>query len=211
MNKMNDEKHKKRKEHIVLSAYKVLSEKGYSKTSMDGISKESGYSKGGIFHYYDSKEALMLEVISSFIKVILMAIQDAGREKEKPLEQLREKLNWCMKMVLTQKEQIRVLLDYQSQAISNSAIRDIMVKYYNDIVMHIASIMDELKDNGILRKDIDSVFIAGMLLSYIVYGYSWWLIVSDDFSEDIIDKTTEEFVDSIILLLLAEGNENTKV
>ncbi len=211
MNKMKIEKHRKRKEHIILSAYKVLSEKGYSNTSMEGISREAGYSKGGIFHYYDSKDDLMLEVISSFIKVILEAIQEAGRERENPYEQLREKLQWVMKMALTQKGQIRVILDYFSQSIGNNAFRDVITKYNDDIVTHLASLIDELKENGIVRKDVDSVIMSGMLLSTIIYGYFWRLIVSDNLSEDSIDKTTEQLVDSLMMIFLENQKQEIYV
>ena len=51
------------KEELVKSALKVFKVKGYHKSSMADIAHECGLLKGSIYHYFASKEALMIEVL----------------------------------------------------------------------------------------------------------------------------------------------------
>ena len=52
-----------KKNQILDAALQVFVKKGYSETRMDDIVHGSGMSKGAIYHHYDSKRALFLELI----------------------------------------------------------------------------------------------------------------------------------------------------
>lgn len=62
MPRLSQETLEKRKAHIIKSAFNVFSRKGYALTSMDDIVKEASVSKGGIYHYFKSKEEIFLEI-----------------------------------------------------------------------------------------------------------------------------------------------------
>lgn len=51
------------KEILLKSALRVFKEKGYHKASMADIAKECGLLKGSIYHYFESKEAMMIQVL----------------------------------------------------------------------------------------------------------------------------------------------------
>jgi len=52
-----------KKKQILTAAMNVFVEKGYENTTMDDIVKFSGMSKGALYHYFDSKKILFLELI----------------------------------------------------------------------------------------------------------------------------------------------------
>lgn len=52
------------KERIIRTALRIFLEKGYERTSMRAISTEAGVTKGGIYHYFESKEHLFREALS---------------------------------------------------------------------------------------------------------------------------------------------------
>lgn len=62
MPKISREKMAIRKSQILEAALYVFSEKGYTQTKIDDIVEYSGISKGGIYTYFDSKEALFIEI-----------------------------------------------------------------------------------------------------------------------------------------------------
>lgn len=62
MPKLSDEVKAKRKTKILDAAFIVFSAQGYTSTTIDHISIESGVSKGGIYTYYASKEEIFLEI-----------------------------------------------------------------------------------------------------------------------------------------------------
>ncbi|MCD4694744.1 MAG: TetR/AcrR family transcriptional regulator [Bacteroidales bacterium] len=51
-----------RKQQIMDVALKLFADKGYNSTSISSIAKEAEISKGLLYNYFDSKEALMIQI-----------------------------------------------------------------------------------------------------------------------------------------------------
>ncbi len=56
---------------IQISGQKLFLQHGFSKTSMDVISKDSGVSKATIYNYYSSKEELLTDILENTIQNLL--------------------------------------------------------------------------------------------------------------------------------------------
>lgn len=69
MPKLSPKVMEEKKESILKAAFLVFSKKGYSAASMNDIVLAAGVSKGGIYNYFESKEAIFLEIAERrFIK-----------------------------------------------------------------------------------------------------------------------------------------------
>jgi AcrR family transcriptional regulator len=64
MPKVYPEYKEEAKKRIFLKAMKLFAENGYHATTMDGIAKAVGVSKGALYLYFDSKETLFAELAS---------------------------------------------------------------------------------------------------------------------------------------------------
>ncbi|MBN2899801.1 MAG: TetR/AcrR family transcriptional regulator [Clostridia bacterium] len=53
-----------RLDEIMAAATKLFSEKGYCQTTMEDIVRETGLSKGGLYHYFDSTKTILIELMS---------------------------------------------------------------------------------------------------------------------------------------------------
>jgi AcrR family transcriptional regulator len=62
MPKISEAKLKEKRDHIIRCAFEIFSQKGYDATTMDDIVKLSGVSKGGIYHYFPSKEDVFFDI-----------------------------------------------------------------------------------------------------------------------------------------------------
>lgn len=58
------------KERILLEANKVIAEKGLNRFTLEEVAKEAGVSKGGLLHYYPSKDKLIKGLIENYIVTI---------------------------------------------------------------------------------------------------------------------------------------------
>ena len=76
--------HKKiRKSQILNAAFKCFSKKGYQGTSMRDIFKEANLSAGAVYNYYDSKEAIVRELVvlgQTSTKELLESILTSGKK-----------------------------------------------------------------------------------------------------------------------------------
>ena len=52
------------KDKILKAALRVFLEKGYDAASINDVVKESGFTKGGIYHYFENKDKLFIETIN---------------------------------------------------------------------------------------------------------------------------------------------------
>ncbi len=60
--------HDKKREQILTSAAKVFAEQGFDRASMSLLARECGISKANIYHYYDSKDALLFDILDTYLQ-----------------------------------------------------------------------------------------------------------------------------------------------
>lgn len=67
----------------------LFGEKGYEKTTIDGISKHAELSKGIIFHYFTNKDTLFVHCIRNLATYLVQYLE----EHESQQGDLKEQLN----------------------------------------------------------------------------------------------------------------------
>lgn len=53
--------------HIRSTAASLFAENGFSRTSMAELARECGFSKALLYHYYESKETLLFDILCSYL------------------------------------------------------------------------------------------------------------------------------------------------
>lgn len=76
MPKLSDSTLQERIDNILISAFYVFSEKGYSSSTIDDIVKRSKVSKGGIYHHFTSKEEIFFAIAEKRFKLRLSEINN---------------------------------------------------------------------------------------------------------------------------------------
>ncbi|WP_323782408.1 TetR/AcrR family transcriptional regulator [Leisingera sp.] len=59
--------HDQKRTQILKSAAKVFAEAGYDRASMTQLARECGISKANIYHYYDSKDAVLFGILDTYL------------------------------------------------------------------------------------------------------------------------------------------------
>ncbi len=59
--------HDQKRTLILKSAAKVFAEAGYDRASMTQLARECGISKANIYHYYDSKDAVLFGLLDTYL------------------------------------------------------------------------------------------------------------------------------------------------
>lgn len=77
------------RERILFAALKLFSEKGYLSTSVADILKEAGANSGSLYHFFPTKQDLLLEVLDTYHRGIdSMLLQPAWAGIHDPLERV---------------------------------------------------------------------------------------------------------------------------
>ena len=157
--------HAEKRAQILKSAAKVFADQGFDRASMSQLAAECGISKANIYHYYDSKHALLFDLLDNYLSTLRDRICAIPLDGKTPEEALRETL-------------LQTLLAYQGaddehrvQSSGLSALPEdqqrILRAYQRDMVQHLSAILSACAPSQLggnparLRATTMSVF--GML------------------------------------------------
>jgi len=163
--------HDQKRDQILQSAAKIFATEGFDRASMAQLAKECGISKANIYHYYDSKDAILFDILDSYLsglRDLILATDVADLSPEDRLRRvIRDVLRAYQGSDYEHQVQLNALtaLPEDQQNRMRAYQRD-MVRYLSDCIADAApQIFDG--DRAKLRAVTMSVF--GMLNWY----YMW--------------------------------------
>lgn len=151
--------------HILKTAASVFADTGFARASMSQVAKSCGISKANIYHYYESKDALLFDILDTYLRALRNRIHSLPLEGLLPAEQLRlitvETLNAYQGMDAEHKIQMEGirLLNMDQQTVLKGYQRDLVNQMSSVIAATAPDIFDG--DATKLRSTVMSVF--GML------------------------------------------------
>lgn len=78
-----------KRSQILKTAAKVFAESGYDRASMNQLAKACQISKANIYHYYDSKDALLFDLLDTYLKDLRDRLNGVEVDDLSPEEHLR--------------------------------------------------------------------------------------------------------------------------
>ncbi len=81
--------HDQKRDQILKSAAKVFATQGFDRASMAMLARECGISKANIYHYYDSKDALLFDLLETYLRALRDRICHIDIKGLPPEDQLR--------------------------------------------------------------------------------------------------------------------------
>jgi AcrR family transcriptional regulator len=151
--------------HILTTAAKVFADTGFARTSMSQVAKDCGISKANIYHYYDSKDGLLFDILDTYLRALRDRIHGLQLDGLTPAEQLKsivmETLHAYEGMDAEHKIQMEgiPLLNSDQQAVLKGYQRDLVTQLSSVIAATAPDVFDG--DTAKLRSTVMSVF--GML------------------------------------------------
>ena len=81
--------HDQKRAQILKSAAKVFAEAGYDRASMTQLARECGISKANIYHYYDSKDAVLFGLLDTYLSELRDRVCSVELDGYGPEDRLR--------------------------------------------------------------------------------------------------------------------------
>ena len=163
--------HGEKREAILEAAARVFASEGFDRASMAALAQEAGISKANIYHYYDSKDALLFDLLDSHLK------------------DLRDRLLATPLTGLTPPEQLRalcteVLLAYQgadnAHRVQSAGMdhlppeqRQILVGYQRDMVKQLSQIIAANAPEVFARAPAKLRSVTMSLFGMLNWYYMW--------------------------------------
>ena len=112
----------RRREEVVESAARVFAERGYAETSVSELAERLGLATGALYHYFQGKEELLIEICDQLMQPLLGASRRLLSEGSSPAaDQLRDLLRLWVSHVVAHRDhllvftQVRHVVDHGDQ------------------------------------------------------------------------------------------------
>jgi TetR/AcrR family fatty acid metabolism transcriptional regulator len=141
-----------RRAQIIESAIKVFARQGFSNARMDDVAAESGLSKGLLYWYFKSKDAIVVAIADMLFGGELRKMQNLPCEGLPASTCLMNFLETFIVDVRLMLKVTPVIYEFYSLAFRNQAVRGVMKEYLRTFVTIIEPIVQHGMDQGEFRS-----------------------------------------------------------
>lgn len=183
--------HDQKREQILKMAAKVFADQGFDRASMTLLAKECGISKANIYHYYDSKDAILYDILETYLRELRDRICNVDLDGLNPEQKLRKAVREILFAYQGADDEHRVQISGMSALTEEQQKR--LRGYQLDLVNFVRDILLEMSPGSFdgakdkLRGATMSVF--GMLNWYYMWNTGAGAKAREDYA-DLVSTLT---------------------
>ena len=188
-----------RKLQIIEAAVSVFAREGFNKARMDDIADKAGLSKGALYWYFKSKDAIISTILDSVFAREISRIRKMVDVDLPAREMLEIYINSVTEDIVAMKPIMPILYEFIAMGFRQKSIHKSMQKYFREFMKVTEPIVQRGIDKGEF-KSVDPVEASQTLGAIFEGSILLW-------SYDPENIDVKELIESSVDLLL-EGLEN---
>jgi AcrR family transcriptional regulator len=102
------ERYERRRREVIAAAAHLFAQRGYQETSMSELTAATGLAAGGLYHYIESKDQLLISICDELLDPLLERARDIVAEPAPPAEQLRALLHAWLAHIASHRDHMLV-------------------------------------------------------------------------------------------------------
>lgn len=150
------------REKILAGSLEVFGERGFPDASMREIADRAGVSKGLAYHYFDSKEALLVAALRSRLQSLLEATERMA-EHDGPAHRLASLTDDLLRQVARRPEVFRLYLELTMQARAG-ALREAASELRESMEAYLGRVTALFEALGADEPGVDALLFRSALL-----------------------------------------------
>jgi AcrR family transcriptional regulator len=174
---------------ILETAAKLICVKGFAGTGIQEIAEACDLTKAGLYHYIQSKENLLLEIMSYGMDLFEEQVLSQVIEIEDPLERLKACMAKNIRLVTRGWSKEITIILHEHATLHGPAAKKINARKKR-YVRFLEKSFQEASDKGLIRK-VDPKVAAFSFLGMVLWIYKWWKpdgeLTDDQVAEGMID------------------------
>jgi len=153
------------RQQIIDSAIELFMQQGVAKTSLNDIVRASGISKGGMYHHFDNRDALLVGVCDSFFSGYMEPLQDCLQQPESAEWRLRKLVALQVEGALEAMPLMQLFMDFYINAWQVEPLRDVFRQQYLALHQLLAGLIQQGMDDGCFLPDCQPQVIAAAIIA----------------------------------------------
>ena len=160
-----------KRDHILNSAAMLFAQEGFAGASMAALAQECQISKANIYHYYSGKDALLFDLLDSYLKALHQKLTSLKLDGVPP----KQKLFLLVREILLAYQG----MDHQHQVQLNEmqhlpkAQQDILRSYQRDMISILRNVIAELAP-AVAAKDKSKLHAVTMSVFAMLNWFYMW-------------------------------------
>ena len=150
-----------RRRQILDAAVRAFAQKGYHACRVSDIAEEAGVSYGLLYHYFASKEDVLLSVFRETWRALIETIESVEQAGDEPREQLRKVAEILLRSWRRDPDLVRVLV----REVTRSSHLQRRIDEIDQAFAGLERIIARGQEEGEFRADVDA-----RMVSYVFYG-----------------------------------------
>jgi AcrR family transcriptional regulator len=179
------------RDSILRSAAKLFAAKGYPNASIEDLANACNSSRGALYHYFDSKERILADILVTHLDVVLDALKAVSAVDEEPVRNFRALMRTLMALnAQNQAEQITLLNEMNEL---DDAGRKLVTEKQREIVDIIGDALARLDSQNRMTGRRRKVYTM-MILGALNYSYNWYRPDGAISPETYADMAVDSFI-----------------
>jgi AcrR family transcriptional regulator len=195
---VSDEYKEKKKKEILSSAFVCFAKKGFELATINDIVEHSGISKGAIYNYFQSKDEIYLELMSTDTNQTYDELNQEISKKKLAIE----KLNFLFDIYLEvdpfieeNKSRFSVHLEFKLHSSRNKELTQLLrnrrQKYF---ISQISDILKDGQKSGEIKQDVNPDVFADIFWSMIDGVVSQTIVYEDYPYQEALKEIKKMFI-----------------
>jgi len=156
---------KETRERLTEAASAVFARAGFERATVDEIVREAGFSKGAFYVHFESKEDLFWSMLEERINRHQEAFRDTVDHDNTVAENVRMILTAVFGLAQADPLWSSLFMEFSAHAGRNEKARRLLAGMYERWRESVVSILEAGRAAGRIREDIDTKFIATVIVA----------------------------------------------
>lgn len=179
------EAHDERRAEIIEHCAALFDKVGYHKASMQMVADEVGLGKPTLYHYFESKLAILYAIHDAHIKALLDGLETSEENDTDPLDQLRSACIAILRQIADHPGYVRAFMDHYGEL--EGSMRAKIREQRNTYLQRLRGIIAHGMEIGQFRET-DPILTAYGFLGMCNWAHKWYPAMSKTRSpEDVAD------------------------
>ncbi|MCC5987390.1 MAG: TetR family transcriptional regulator [Pararhodobacter sp.] len=180
---------------IVARAASVFARRGFAATSIGDIAEACECSKSRLYHYFDGKEAILREILTTHVDNLLNRLRTVLFRASDPRERFTEMVKLFLEIYAVSRDRHVVLLTCLD-ALSPEH-RNVLITKQRELIAHVREALLQLRPDladDRVKSQIDTMLFFGM----INWTYTWYRSDGPVSHDELAERTVELFLDGYL-------------
>jgi AcrR family transcriptional regulator len=199
---MDQSRYDQKLEHILRTSARIFAEKSYHSTSMRDISRATGVSLAGLYHYCKSKEELLFLIQDHCFGRVVDRVEERIKGVSDPLEKLRILIDNHLCFFAANMAEMKVL-SHEAESLAGDLHSHVATKKekYAKLARRI---LREIQDSEPRKPRVDLTVATYALFGMMNWIYNWYDSSGKLSVNQLVDNITQLFLNGF---LSSEGEQ----